>query len=217
MFQAPELQEKINRYKISILIVVLIIFYLVGIVGLSLEAHREDFIELSFMNLSLSFTILLLGRTKHSKGFYGFVLFAFLVGMSVEWIGVHTGVLFGDYTYGENLGFKIYEVPFIIGINWVMLTIISASVVQYTKLHWLIKTVFAALLMLVLDVLIEPVAITSDYWTWNGEIPISNFVTWFIIAFVLQWVYFKFKLAEKNKVAVSLYFLQFIFFLILNL
>lgn len=217
MFQAPQLQEKIYRYKTSILIAVLIIFYLVGITGLSLEAHREDFLELTFMNLALSFTILLLGITNHTKRFYAFAFFAFSVGMTVEWIGVHTGLLFGDYFYGENLGFKIVEVPFIIGINWLMLTIISASVVQYTKFHWLIKSVLAALLMLVLDLLIEPVAITSDYWTWNGEIPISNFVTWFFIAFVLQWVYFKFKLAEKNKVAVSLYFLQFLFFLTLNL
>lgn len=217
MFQAPELQEKIYRYKTTILIAVLVIFYIVGVVGLSLESYRSSFLELSFMNLALSFTLLLIGRNKHSKGFYTFAFFAFMVGMIVEWVGVHTGLLFGDYFYGENLGFKIVEVPFIIGINWLMLTIISASVVQYAKFHWLIKSILAALLMLVLDLLIEPVAITSDYWTWNGEIPISNFVTWFIIALVLQLVYFNFKLAEKNKVAVSLYFLQFLFFLILNL
>lgn len=217
MFQAPDLQEKIYRYKTITLIAVLIIFYLVGIVGLSLDAYRKDFLELSFMNLALSFTILLLGRTKYSKGFYAFILFAFLVGMIVEWIGVHTGMFFGNYSYGENLGFKIYGVPFIIGLNWVMLTIISASVIQLLKTHWLLKAILAALLMLVLDLLIEPVAIKSDYWSWNDEIPISNFVTWFIIAVVLQWVYFKFKLAEKNKVAISLYLLQFVFFMILNL
>lgn len=217
MFQAPELQEKIYRYKTTILIAVLVIFYIVGVVGLSLESYRSSFLELSFMNLALSFTLLLIGRNNHSKGFYTFAFFAFTIGMTVEWIGVHTGLLFGDYFYGENLGFKIVEVPFIIGINWLMLTIISASVLQDAKFHWLIKSVLAALLMLVLDLLIEPVAIKSDYWTWNGEIPISNFVTWFIIALVLQLVYFKFKLAEKNKVAVSLYFLQFLFFLILNL
>ena len=217
MFQAPQLQEKIYRYKTTILIAVLVIFYMVGVVGLSLESYRSSFLELSFMNLALSFTLLLIGRNNHSKGFYTFAFFAFTIGMTVEWIGVHTGLLFGDYFYGENLGFKIVEVPFIIGINWLMLTMISASVAQYAKFHWLIKSVLAALLMLVLDLLIEPVAIKSDYWTWNGEIPISNFVTWFIIALVLQLVYFKFKLAEKNKVAVSLYFLQFLFFLILNM
>lgn len=217
MFQAPALQEKFLRFKTTILITVLIIFYTVGIVGLSIEAYRESFLALSFMNLALSFAILLIGRFKQTSSFYGFIVFAFLLGMLVEWIGVHTGILFGDYKYGENLGFKLFEVPFIIGINWVMLTLISAAVVQYIKWHWILKAISAAFLMLVLDILIEPVAINSDYWIWNGEIPLSNFVTWFIIALLLQLVYFKFKLAEKNKVAVSLYLLQLLFFLILNL
>lgn len=217
MFQAPALQEKFLRFKTTILITVLIIFYTVGIVGLSIEAYRESFLALSFMNLALSFVILLIGRFKQTSSFYGFIVFAFLLGMLVEWIGVHTGILFGDYKYGENLGFKLFEVPFIIGINWVMLTLISAAVVQYIKWHWILKAISAAFLMLVLDILIEPVAINSDYWIWNGEIPLSNFVTWFIIALLLQLVYFKFKLAEKNKVAVSLYLLQLLFFLILNL
>ena len=136
--------------------------------------------------------------------------------MSAEWLGVHTGFLFGDYVYGESLGKKWFGVPIIIGINWIMLTMISASIVQLSNIHWLLKALGATFLMVLLDILIEPVAIVSDYWYWNGEIPLTNFIGWIIVAFVLQTLYFGSKLAEPNKVGISLYIIQVIFFLILN-
>jgi putative membrane protein len=131
---------------------------------------------------------------------------------------VHTGYLFGDYTYGESLGIKLYDVPVIIGINWGMLAIISASIAQRFQMNKYLQALVASLFMLLLDVLIEPVAIVSDYWTWEGDvIPLFNFVCWFGVALVLQIVYFGLNLAEKNKVATALYAIQFLFFLILNL
>jgi len=42
----------------------------------------------------------------------------FWTGMAVEWIGVHTGSLFGDYYYGINMGFKLDGIPYLIGSNW---------------------------------------------------------------------------------------------------
>jgi putative membrane protein len=98
-----------------------------------------------------------------------------------------------------------------------MLTIISGSIAERLKIHWFFKAVIATFLMLILDFLIEPIAIQSDYWTWTGDIPFSNFVSWFLIAFVIQLVYFSMKLGEQNKIATVLYFLQIIFFLILNI
>jgi uncharacterized membrane protein len=42
----------------------------------------------------------------------------------------------------------------------------------------------AALLMVALDVLIEPVAVALDFWQWeNAVIPIQNFVMWFANGF----------------------------------
>jgi len=216
MISAPLFQEYFQRYKTYFLITLLVIFYGVGLVGLSSDS-REYFLKLSFFNLALSFSILLLARVQHNAKFYLFVLFAFFFGMSAEWIGVHTGFLFGDYVYGESLGLKWFGVPIIIGVNWIMLTMISASVLQLLKIHWLLKAIGATCLMLLLDILIEPVAIVSDYWHWNGEIPVSNFIGWIIIAFVLQTLYFGAKLAEPNKVGISLYIIQVLFFLTLNI
>lgn len=215
MISAPLFQEYFQRYKTYFFIILLIIFYGVGLVGLNSDS-REYFLSLSFFNLALSFAILLLARAQHNIKFYLFVLFAFFFGMGAEWLGVHTGFLFGDYVYGESLGFKWFGVPIIIGVNWVMLTMISASIMQLININWIFKAIGGTLLMLLLDILIEPVAIVSDYWQWNGEIPISNFVGWIIIAFILQTLYFGGKLAEPNKVGISLYIIQVIFFLTLN-
>jgi putative membrane protein len=216
MIRAAVFQETFQKYKSGILILLLIIFYTVGAVGL-LSSQRSSFLELSFFNLALSFTILLFARISHTKRFYLFCVIGFFIGMGAEWIGVHTGYLFGDYVYGKNLGPLWYEVPLIIGVNWLMLTIISAAVVARLKLHWIFKAILATLLMLVLDVLIEPVAVKSDYWIWKGDIPISNFVGWFMVALSLQILYFGNRLNEPNKVAVVLFFIQLTFFTIQNI
>jgi len=216
MIQAAKFQELFFRNKTKVLVSLLIIFYTVGTIGL-VSSFRETFLPLSFFNLLISFIILLLARFEHSKGFYIFVLVAFSIGMFSEWLGVHTGLIFGDYSYGENLGIKIGEVPLIIGVNWTMLVIISASLANTLVFAWYIKAIIASFLMLFLDFLIEPVAIVSDYWVWNGEIPLSNYITWFVITLILQLIYFYFRLVETNKVAISLYGIQVLFFLILNL
>lgn len=218
MIQAAALSEQFSRYKQVLLIGLLIIFYTVGVVGLSIEEYRSNFLSLSFFNLALSFALLLMGRNLQSLRLYVFIFFAFVVGVGVELIGVHTGYLFGDYAYGESLGVKFYDVPIIIGINWGMLVIISASVAQRFQMNKFLQAVVASLFMLLLDVLIEPVAVESDYWTWEGDvIPLFNFVCWFGVALLLQFVYFGLNLAEKNKVATALYCIQFMFFLILNI
>lgn len=216
MIRAAQFQEYFQRYKTGFLVILLCIFYTVGTAGL-LSDQRSSFLELSFLNLTISFAILLIARIAHSIKFYLFCLVGFFIGMGAEWIGVHTGYLFGDYTYGKNLGPLWYGVPLIIGVNWIMLTMISAAVTAKLKIHWIIKAILATFLMLILDLLIEPVAIKSDYWTWNGDIPLSNFIGWFLIALLLQILYFGSKLNEPNKVAVVLFFIQIAFFTIQNI
>lgn len=206
-----------NRKEI-ILSGVLVIFYTVGIVGTHISAYKDSFFGLSYFNLLLSFVILILARNDKNKAFWGFLGFAFFTGMLVEWIGVHTGLLFGEYSYGKNLGYKVFDVPLVIGINWAMLTVVSSSVVSLINSNNLIKLVLSAILMTLFDALMEPVAIRSDFWSWDsGAIPFYNYVSWFLISFILQSVYFRFKLVEVNKVHNLLFLCMIIFFVSLIL
>jgi putative membrane protein len=208
---------KMNRKEI-ILSGVLVIFYTVGIVGTHISAYKDSFFSLSYFNLLLSFVILILARNDKNKAFWGFLGFAFFTGMLVEWIGVHTGLLFGEYSYGKNLGYKVFDVPLVIGINWAMLTVVSSSVVSLINSNNLIKLVLSAILMTLFDALMEPVAIRSDFWSWDsGVIPFYNYVSWFLISFILQSVYFRFKLVEVNKVHNLLFLCMIIFFVSLIL
>ncbi len=192
---------------------ILVIFYMVGIVGTHISAYKDTFFALSYFNLLLSFVILILARKNKDKVFWGFLGFAFIIGMLVEWIGVHTGLLFGDYHYGKNLGLKVFEVPLVIGINWAMLTVVSSSFVSKINTNSLIKILSSALVMTLFDVLMEPVAIRSDFWSWNGGvIPFYNYVCWFLISLILQAIYFRFNLVESNKVHNLLLICMIVFF-----
>ncbi len=43
--------------------------------------------------------------------------------------------------------------------------------------------------MLLMDLLIEPVAIHLGYWSWTGgDIPIQNYLSWFVISLVMALV-----------------------------
>ena len=193
------------------------IFYLVGLLGISLDSYKSFFVGLSFFHLLLSFGVLILARKKYSSAFWLFILSAFGLGMLAEWIGVHTGALFGQYQYGHILGPKLLGVPLIIGINWAMLSIVSASLLATLKLHFWVEVALASLLMVFLDFLMEPVAVKLGFWHWhNGKIPVFNYICWLLISIVLQTIYRKWRLNEKNNVAVALFIFMTVFFSVLN-
>ena len=197
---------------------ILVVFYTVGIVGTHISVYKDSFFSLSYFNLLLSFVVLILARNDKNKVFWGFLGFAFFIGMLAEWIGVHTGLLFGDYYYGKNLGYKVVDVPLVIGINWAMLTVVSSSLVSKLNSNNLIKILISAFVMTLFDAIMEPVAISSDFWLWKeGVIPFYNYVCWFIISLILQAVYYRFKLVESNKVHDLLFLSMTIFFVSLIL
>lgn len=123
----------------------------------------------------------------------------YIVGMSVEMIGVNTGFLFGNYWYGENLGPKVMNVPLLIGVNWVVLTFLTANIAKrFIRKSWM-ASVLGAVLMVLLDFFIEPIAPIFDYWHWqSGVVPLRNFIDWFVISFLLQLLVRKYVPEEKH-------------------
>jgi putative membrane protein len=199
------------------LILVLVILHLVGIVGILIPQTRNLVLPLSAINLFLGFIVILLSERKNFTGLLVFSLIAFLIGYGSELIGVHTGALFGNYWYGDNLGLKLMEVPLIIGINWGVLAITSASITQKFMDNIFIKIGVNSLLMVFFDFVMEPVAMKSDFWSWeNDVIPLYNYVCWFFVAIILQIIYLNFFKTSSNKVLNTLFIIQLLFFTILN-
>jgi bisanhydrobacterioruberin hydratase len=208
--------KKIYNQKELILISILIIFHLVGIVGINIEAYREDILKLSSMNLFISFGVIVLSRKSNFIPFLFFLVLSFVLGMTYEIVGVKTATLFGNYFYGENLGVKILEVPVVIGLNWAILAVCSGNLIHKIKINIFFKTLLASALMVFLDFLIEPIATKLDYWHWaNDKIPLYNYICWFLLSLPLTFLYFKLKISEQNKVSSVLYLIFVLFFGIL--
>lgn len=198
--------------------IILLILYVVGAVGMLMPSTRTWFVQLSALNLAISFGALILSRKAKPLTFVVFLSIAFVIGISVELIGVHTSYLFGSYFYGNSLGWKWYGVPLIIGLNWGILTVTSSAIIHRFQLNKHVEAILAAILMVLFDYILEPVAIKLDYWHWTeGQIPVYNFICWMGVSYLLQLIYQRMKLAEVNKVAESLFLMMFIFFTLLML
>lgn len=198
-------------------IVVLVILYAVGLYGLTDPDLRELFIALTPFNLAASAAIVLGFQKKWKRKFVIFLLSIFVAGMLVEIIGVNTGFPFGDYEYGETLGIKMFGVPLLIGVNWVMLIYCTGVIGRKIPVPKIAKAFIGAVLMVIMDVALEPVAIEYDFWNWAGsEVPISNYVAWFVISFMMLIAFHLERFRKSNLVAPSLYIIMLIFFTVLN-
>ena len=193
------------------------IIYLVGIIGFFTPFLRPVFLPMSGLILYLTTIGVILSSRQKGKLLL-FLSIAFCIGFTSEVIGVQTGILFGDYSYGTNLGFKFLGVPIVIGLLWGVLAVSSASFLAQVPALKKQAPFLAALLMLGIDYIMEPVAIASDFWCWNGAIvPLWNYICWFVIAWILQIILKRGIFVESNKVFNLVFILLTVFFSLLNL
>jgi uncharacterized membrane protein len=192
---------------------VLAIFYAVGFYGLGFSAYRPWFQVLVPFNLLLTNAVLFFFHRGFGRAFWAFAAVVAGGGFLAEVLGVHTGLLFGTYTYGQALGLQLWQVPLIIGLNWLMLVYTTGHLSDLLPLPWLARALLAAGLMVALDFFIEPVAVAFDFWSWQGgHIPLSNFAGWFGVSFLMQLYYQRANIRKGNPVAPSVYLLQLLFF-----
>ena len=203
--------------KLFISTIILIVFHVVGIIGLK-SSYYSSFIQISSFTLLVSFILLLINHKQYNNSFYLFLIVSYIINYSVELFGVKTGILFGNYSYGNSLGIKLFDVPLIIGINWFILVYSVGCICHTINVHFIFKSIIGALMLVLLDILIEPVAIQLDFWTWEQNvIPIRNYVGWFITAFVLLILFNKFEFNKNNPLAKALYIIQLVFFALLGI
>ncbi|MEM6843937.1 MAG: carotenoid biosynthesis protein [Bacteroidota bacterium] len=194
----------------------LLVVHIAGVVGLAWSPTRPYFQWATPINLVISALLLLLFHREWNWAFVFFLVFTYTLGFGIEVIGVYSEVIFGSYQYGNTLGVRVMEVPPVIGVNWLVLSYCVGSLCTQIPVHPLIRSLLAAILMVLLDFFIEPVAIHFDFWHWENEvIPLRNFLGWFAVAWVIQimWVYLPF--TKQNRLAIYLLIAQTTFFLIL--
>lgn len=225
------MNRKFSKHDIATTTAVL--FHTVGLLGILI--FKNDFIiRFASLNLLLGFFLLLWTQENKNIYFWFFVAVTVLIGFAVEVVGVNTGLLFGDYNYGNVLGIKCKQVPLIIGVNWFIVLYCSGISVT-ALLQRIIKPLSStpaepapilkaisvisdgATLAVIFDWLIEPVAVKLGFWQWkDGIIPWYNYLCWFVISLLLMALFRFLPFEKRNKFAINLLLIQVMFFLILR-
>jgi len=199
---------------VGVSVFLLWLFTCSALIGISL-GYTSWFIPKTPLNLMLGFMLLIINLPIASKREVFVFGLAFLTGMIAEWIGVHTQWLFGEYSYGGNLGFKVYEVPIIIGIYWAVLVAVTSQIARVFSSHIIIVSFIGASLMVLLDFSMEQMSSTFDFWHFSSGIAgLENYVAWFFVGFILH--LFTFRLMRKGGQIFSfhLYANQLLFFVV---
>jgi putative membrane protein len=210
------MERTINLSKKNVLLLLYSI-YIVGLIGHVISVTREFMFRLTPLALLISSLIVIVSIIDNKKLFYWLIV-TYIITLLLEIIGVKTGTVFGEYSYGNILGIKFFDVPLIIGLNWVI--IIWGGILFSQKITFTPFWVAAATgsLALLFDIFLEPVAISFGYWDWtNTSVPVHNYIAWFVIAYSFSFIYTYLKIHTKSNVPIHLFFIQLVFFLLLNI
>jgi uncharacterized membrane protein len=133
-----------------------------------------------------------------------FFIIAATVSFIWEFIGVTTGIPFGQYSYTTSLSPALGPVPLFIPLLWCALGYFCMEASDYY--------IMAAGLMVSLDLSFDPVFSSSLHlWTWQSQgqyfgVPLSNFFGWFLASLTFFAIFF---LATKRRTRSSSYAVAF--------
>ena len=189
-----------SKSRVKLYLIFTGLLYVAGAVlsivfGVQKIAHLT--IYMLTLNLALVFFTTGLPRSKR----YWFILGAVgLAGFMAEAIGTNTGRLFGNYRYLDNLGPKIFMTPLLIIGLWAFVSWFGLAAAKASKLSKGQGLIAGAFAVTVYDMWLEPFAIRSRLWVWNGGGPgFFNYLCWFILAVVFISILWESRLRMKNQ------------------
>lgn len=154
----------------------------------------------------------------------------FIGSFLLEYLGSSYSILFGSYYYTHYFAPNLFGVPIAIGFAWIMVIATSHAIVHSFRIQnsW-IRAVIGGLLAVAFDLVLDPVSYkVKEYWLWEEsgfyyDIPITNFIGWFLTAFILLKLIDFFKVANIDRLwqkrmilLYSLMIIMFAFIALLN-
>ncbi|MFM1905596.1 MAG: hypothetical protein RIT32_392 [Actinomycetota bacterium] len=124
----------------------------------------------------------------------GSVLLVLIYTYLLELIGVSTAIPFGEYEYGDSLGYKLANVPLVVPVAWYSMAIPVLMLARALSQRPTVVLLFSTIGLTAWDFLLDPWMVGEGHWTWaNPEpalpglegIPITNFIGWVISTFIL--------------------------------
>ena len=190
-------------------------FNIFGSILLFFDPLRQSVLNLTPIHLFGMFILFLWANSYFSIKLIKAIIVIYLIGVLAEVIGVRYNIIFGNYYYGNSLGPQVFEVPLIIGFNWLTLSFATYGVSSYFFRKKTVIIVFASTLMVLTDYIIEPMAGALDFWYWvGGNIPIQNYVGWFFVSLIIHTILVKMNFKFNIKLCLALLLSQILFFVI---
>lgn len=115
-------------------------------------------------------------------------IFAFSLGLAVEYLGSHTGIPFGNYSYALSPAPTVLGVPLIVPLGWFAL-VLSAHVLA--RGHPLLT----GLGVVAWDLGLEALMPQQHYWRWTDPnplwygAPLENYLAWFAVGALISLLY----------------------------
>ena len=182
------LQYYWSEYRQQTLIAIVAFFLLAGVVQYALGLTYVLSLTPVVIGILAALTVWFWDAPAKNRVYLAVT--AIIIGMIVEIIGVNSGLIFGNYSYGPLLGLKIFGVPLLIGITWLLVTLSAWQIVSFSNLGKFAKIIVASGLVVMFDLVLEQFATAYSLWAWqDAVIPLKNYITWFVVGAVIVTLY----------------------------
>lgn len=177
--------------------------------------------DLSPFPLMLQIVLILLGSVglyilyKATNLKVAFTIFFILgmYGLLIETTSIKTGFPYSRFEYSSLMGYKIADiVPYTVFLVWPTLVISAYSLSEFITKNRIYKIITTVILLLLLDLVFDPVATGLGFWIWEKpgmyyNVPFLNFVGWIFSAILSTLVvsYFLRKRPLENKYLILIY------------
>ena len=146
-------------------VITLMLLYMTALVGFTTEHQRAWYLFYVPFFLLLNALFLFLYHQKWNKAAVGYVCACLGLGFVVESLAVNTGLIFGEYRFGDSLGITVMGVPLVMAFYWFMLAYSAACLAaKLPPKNRLVRAIIGALLMAILAGIVQQVAAPLDFW-----------------------------------------------------
>ena len=184
-----------------------------------------DVLSSYWMHFAFTFVLLHSAFTLGNKKTALFFALSLFLGFFSEFLGVKYGLFFGHYYYSSPFFFD--AVPLMTPISWAIIIYMCYGVTNFImqcaggekpnlRDNWLRIFIMIIVLSSVdglcamnLDMIIDPIAVLPSVaaWVWIGggpyfDVPISNFIGWFMVVFVATFI-FRFYESRSKKTKIQ--------------
>jgi bisanhydrobacterioruberin hydratase len=203
-------------------VIFLVISYIFGIILHLIPDLRPLIIKLTELYLLLmNILVFAFGLLNNHRNLAGFTFWCLITTLCIFLIGIaaiNTGVIFGTYVYGVTLPTKVADIPLIMPFYWAMIILAAYGFLSKVFPQRNIRALFAALIVLTLDLIIEPVASKLGYWAWESNtIPYHNYLAWFFISLIFAQILALMKIHARSIIFKAFLIMQFLFYTVLNI